>query len=733
MPSLRIWFISLFLLSCLLISAIKFLGIYFEAATPSWHQYVRSPGNASIYPLRVIQERTRGNVSNVRGLLRHGKGDTVLSRSPPLSHRLQHDRPTGRDKQQPLTPPTSEHIEEIPSIVVDFGQNIVGFPEISFSWASSNGPGIRLAFSETLEFLTERSDFSRSDNGDKITPGTDQLNVPKEPFIWKVQHGCLEDGKVCADGLHGFRYLKISLDALATDEPYAQPFGEVAISSVSVKLSSFPGTPGTFTGWFECSDPELNAFWYDAAYTNDMCIDVFRKNDTEPRNAASLSLIGKLVLHDGAKRDRDPYVGDLAVAARTLLLTHNVTEAVRNVLADLGDHQRDDGWIPPASINGYTLPLFDYPLWWIVCSYDLVLYTGDLEYARKYYSNIQQVLDKWYPSATNSASSLLSKGIGNTEGYGDYAFLPRNGPVTYYNVLYVLALNNAASLAKFLDVENDDAFRWTERASNVTAAINQNLWDAQVGAYLDSLTGPIRHAQDGNSIAVLAKVATPSQTCSLLSHLSTTALAYGNPFYDNDRLGLGFSKRVYPFISYFEILARFSSGEAHSAIDQIRRTYRWMRTHDPFSTFWEGIGTDGSMYEGGYTSAAHGWSTGVLPALTNHVLGVMPTGPGFQTWSIKPITGNIDWAQGVVPTPRGNISVQWVRHRDACQFKIRFDTPQDTAGEISVPLCEQAGGDVYLDEMQVWRQTAVGPDASTSTPGYLTLAVTGGQHEVTVQ
>lgn len=144
--------------------------------------------------------------------------------------------------------------------------------------------------------------------------------------------------------------MKVYLDALSDDAPYTSSYGSVTINSMSLNFTGYLGTPDTFTGWFESSDSQLNQWWYDGVYTNDMCIDTFRKNDTEPRNAASPSLIGKLVLHDGAKRDRDPYVGDLAVASRTAYLSHNVPEATRNVLADLGDHQRDDGWIPPASM-----------------------------------------------------------------------------------------------------------------------------------------------------------------------------------------------------------------------------------------------------------------------------------------------------------------------------------------------------------------------------------------------
>jgi hypothetical protein len=51
-----------------------------------------------------------------------------------------------------------------PVVVVDFGINVVGFPQIVFGGASSNSPGVRIAFSETLEYLTATSDFTRSDN-----------------------------------------------------------------------------------------------------------------------------------------------------------------------------------------------------------------------------------------------------------------------------------------------------------------------------------------------------------------------------------------------------------------------------------------------------------------------------------------------------------------------------------------------------------------------------------------
>lgn len=53
---------------------------------------------------------------------------------------------------------------QAPTIVLDFGINVVGSLQISFGGASSNHPGIRLAFSETTTYLTDLCDFTRSDN-----------------------------------------------------------------------------------------------------------------------------------------------------------------------------------------------------------------------------------------------------------------------------------------------------------------------------------------------------------------------------------------------------------------------------------------------------------------------------------------------------------------------------------------------------------------------------------------
>lgn len=490
------------------------------------------------------------------------------------------------------------------------------------------------------------------------------------------------------------------------------------IDSVSLAFTPFLGTPDTFTGYFQCSDEELTQYWYDGVYTNDLNLDHFRKDDVDPRDAYTPTLDGKWVLYDGTKRDRDPYVGDLAVAGRTLYASHvQESIAVRNILADLAAHQGADGWIPPASISNYTLPLYDYPLYWVTSSYDYMMYTQDQSYIDECYGNIVNVLDKYYPASTDPNGLLNKTLVGNISDYGDYAFVLRTDVVTYYNALYVLALRNSAELASTYGYPNDAA-RWTARAALVSKGINENLFDPKVGAFLD-YNGT--HSQDGNMLSIIANVTDSTRSQSILDYWASLALPYGNPFYDSDALGTNYASLVYPFITYFELEARFLTGNGNSAIEEIRRLYGWMATNDPGITHWEGIGPKGAKYEAGFTSLAHGWSTGVTPILTNHVLGIVSTGSGVSKWLVRPVlVDGITWARGQVPVAQGGaVSVVWSKQDIVWALKMEVSAPTNTTGTVSVPVSSSRVV-VFVNGHPAWVGVSLAYSA-TYADGYVTL------------
>ena len=85
------------------------------------------------------------------------------------------------------------------------------------------------------------------------------------------------------------------------------------------------------------------------------------------------------------------------------------------------------------------------------------------------------------------------------------------------------------------------------------------------GAFRDATDGPVVHPEDGNAFAVLAGLASPAQARSALDYLGGHlwqpygAAIADNTVWDGYPWGDYADKRVYPFISYFEVVARYQT------------------------------------------------------------------------------------------------------------------------------------------------------------------------------
>jgi len=56
-------------------------------------------------------------------------------------------------------------------------------------------------------------------------------------------------------------------------------------------------------------------------------------------------------------------------------------------------------------------------------------------------------------------------------------------------------------------------------------------------------------------------------------------------------------------------------------------------------------------------SLCHAWGASPLYLLGKYYLGVKPTSPGYAGYLVEPNTGGLQWIQGKVPTPAGNIEL----------------------------------------------------------------------------
>lgn len=414
-------------------------------------------------------------------------------------------------------------------------------------------------------------------------------------------------------------------------------------------------------GSFESSDPLLNAIWQAGSRTAaDMLAPGGQIYDALGSYCPTPA--GMTVILDGTVRDRCPYIGDETVIDQTFNVSEPHWDVQRNMLALFSAAQQSDGAIPSAPFAGGQV-LFDYCGYWAVALHNYVLYSGDVGFARTQWPHLVRLLNGWFPSKTGGGGLLV-----NDLGHKDYAFIRRHGDVVaYYNAEYVVVLEQSAELAKWLG-QTDAAAAWSARAAAVSRAFGV-FWDRANGAYVDTTVDHFTHPEDGNAFAVLAGIPDHADAVSALRYLeSHDWYSYGNsiadvPTWDNPVWGIESNMRVYPFMGYYELLARFQTGLDGSAVDMIQREWGYMLRNGP-GTDWELI----APYGGGPTDRRLGggwdvgWSTGATSLLTQYVLGVRPTSPGYATYVVDPHPGgNVDWAAGDVVTPRGLLHVEWRR------------------------------------------------------------------------
>lgn len=687
-----------------------------------WQPYVLAPTGHEVKPVSVL-------LANPRGGAIQGNPDAALGGTG-KSVRLVS---TGDRTTSPL-------------LSLDFGKDVGGKIAIHVTGASATPPKLHVCFSESRQFMALNP---QDNNGQaRYAPGCDTANIwngyPGVPYTYDSDSHTLSlDGAklpatVTDSQLRGgFRYATVFLDGP----------GYVGLGGVSLQFDAAPKQPdpAAYRGWFLSSDNALNKLWYAGAYTVQLNTWMSNTAKSWPYHTGEADHADAQVPHadpnqevifDGAKRDRIVWQGDLAVQAPVTYLSTGDVPAVDNSLSSLAAQQLPDGYMPAESLVGQhnqdeIRTYGEYVTWFVNNHYEHWLYTGDRAY-----------LQQWWPALTKAMAWLESvraqdpQGLiafGSVGSCGHYGYSDC-GHETYVNALYARNLDQMATLASALGVASDSG-TYASRSSALEAAINTQLWDDTTGAYRLSREIPNAYPQDANATAVLTGIASPDQARRAMTYLQRTSWSrYGaltvapstpnpaiQPFYE-------------PLPSGFEASARLDlfdpSGIAQQSAFQLMRTFwGYQLSQDPGGTYWEKVNLQGQPGIAQFTSLAHGWAAAPTTTLTTQVLGVNPTGPGFSTFDLVPHPGDLTWSQGVVPTPKGDISASWRTTSNG--FDLQATTPAATTGRLAVPT-DGVATKVTLDGRTVWDgQRAVGGAQATSDGAYVYVSgVQAGRHHL---
>jgi len=296
---------------------------------------------------------------------------------------------------------------------------------------------------------------------------------------------------------------------------------------------------------------------------------------------------------------------------------------------------------------------------------EYLLYTGDHERSHK-------LLDFIRRNVRGIGQHLNGQGLIDIHGWNmfDWAKMdtPSRGVVTHLNCMAVHALSDAARMAETLG--NDaDATHWRNLAAALTDAVNAHLWNDGKSAYTDCL-------RDGQHSAVYSQ---QTQTAAVMSGVATgergarcRAILHHPPD--------GFVRAGSPFFEFFLLEAYQDEGRDQDFLDTIRRDWGFMVDMGT-TTFWE-------LWSGPKErltrSHCHGWSAAPTFFLSTWVLGVRPGDTGFQPCIVEPHPGGLAWCRGTVPTPAGDVHVQW-ENEDGKPFALRVTAPKGLDVDIRLP------------------------------------------------
>jgi hypothetical protein len=406
--------------------------------------------------------------------------------------------------------------------------------------------------------------------------------------------------------------------------------------------------PTNYEGAFSCSDPLVTRCWYMAAYG--------------VKAALFKDYFGAILMDRG---DRISWTGDAHTAQAAALAAFGNYEFIRRNL----EHTAHDD-------NGIK----SYALYWVLSLLDYYRYTGDAATLKKYLDVARAKLDAAYDE------------FGTNPPLGFYGWDERLGP--------------GFELQAFPCPEAQIAYRmlsiraWREFADAMHDLGRTDLEEKYRDEATAKLASVARHGPRWSEFGLHA--AADAIDTGLLFPEQAAAL-YGRDF--TDRVNrLSFS----PFNEYFILQAMGRLGKWDDALGSVRDMWGGMieyggtNSFEDYRPLWNSVIEKNAPLPSnqcGIISLSHPWGGGVVKWLSEQILGIVPTAPGFTEFSVTPHLGTtLTSVSGAMPTPHGVIRALF----DVKAGKARVSVPPGTLGTVGVPKAGRTIRRIEIDGDLAW-------------------------------
>jgi len=407
--------------------------------------------------------------------------------------------------------------------------------------------------------------------------------------------------------------------------------------------------PANYDGGFSCSDPLLTRIWYAGAYTVKL-------------NLLANSF-GALLADRG---DRISWTGDAHPAQAAALAAFGNYDFIKENLA--------------STANNYN-GIASYALYWVLSLIDYYNYTGDAAMLNANIANAQSVLNNAY-AVYGTNPNLAFYGWDERLGAG-VENPNRQESENAYKMLSIRAWA-AFAAAMGADGRADLQTQYNGYANAKIAALRQNAaWyqSFSLHACADAVNTGLLNTNELNGV-------------------------FAQQF--TDRVNrVSFS----PFNQYFVLQAFAAMDKYDDALNSVNDLWGGEINYGGTTFFevsrpsWDsaiGINDPVPNCQNGFTSLCHAWGAGVTKWLSEEVLGIKPTAPGFTAFQIIPHLGRtLTYVSGQMPTPLGIIQAGFNVSNGLCTVS----TPAGTVGTIGIPKVEKTINSITINGTLAWDGT----------------------------
>jgi len=404
--------------------------------------------------------------------------------------------------------------------------------------------------------------------------------------------------------------------------------------------------PANYEGSFSCSDSLLTRIWYTGAYT--VKLNLMK------------DLFGAILMDRG---DRISWTGDAHPSQAASMVAFGNFDFVRKNIDNTSS--QDNG-------------IRSYSLYWVLSLVDYYRYTGDIATIRRYIDNACTKLDKAF-QVYGSSPRLGFYGWDERLGAGfEHSGCAESQYA--YGMLSIRAWKEFAEAMRTCG-RSDLSEKYSGYANAKMNELRRNVaWFQPFGlhACADAVTTGLLNEKESGEI--------------FSGHFT-------------DRVNrISFS----PFNQYFVIQAFAMMKKHDDALSTIRDlwggqiNYGGTTFFEDYRPIWNlvlGANDPVPNNQCGYTSLCHPWGSGVTKWLTEEILGIKPSSPGFKTFDIIPHPGRtLTRVSGSVPTPNGTIRAGF----DVTTGDCSIDVPKGTIGRIGIPKVEKRIANIMVNGTPVW-------------------------------